>query len=54
LGAGARGRHDPAFVLFDTEENGRVAEATFNRLRDMPDAPAEFISVDVCEVIGQA
>ena len=43
-----------SFWLFDTEESARAAEATFNRLRDMPDAPAAFISVDVCEVIGQA
>ncbi len=42
------------FWLFDTEANARVAEATFNRLRDMPDAPATFVSVDVCEVVGQA
>jgi hypothetical protein len=42
-----------SFWLFDTEENARAAEATFNRLRDMPDAPATFVSVDVCEVIGQ-
>jgi hypothetical protein len=43
-----------SFWLFDTEANARVAEATFNTLRDMPDAPATFVSVDVCEVIGQA
>jgi hypothetical protein len=43
-----------SFWLFDTEENARSAEATFNTLRDMPDAPATFVSVDVCEVIGQA
>jgi hypothetical protein len=43
-----------SFWLFDTEENARAAEATFNRLRDMPQAPATFISVDVCEVVGQA
>ena len=43
-----------SFWLFDTEENARAAEATFNRLRDMPDAPATFVSVDVCEVIGHA
>jgi hypothetical protein len=43
-----------SFWLFDTEENARAAEATFNRLREMPDAPATFVSVDVCEVIGQA
>jgi hypothetical protein len=41
-----------SFWLFDTEENARVAEATFNTLREMPDAPATFISVDVCEIIG--
>jgi hypothetical protein len=41
-----------SFWLFDTEENARAAEATFNQLRDMPDAPATFISVDVCEVVG--
>jgi hypothetical protein len=43
-----------SFWLFDTEENARAAEATFNTLRGMPEAPATFISVDVCEVIGQA
>jgi hypothetical protein len=43
-----------SFWLFDTEENARAAEATFNQLRDMPDAPATFISVDVCEIIGHA
>jgi hypothetical protein len=31
-----------------------AAEATFNKLRDVPDAPAMFISVDVCEIVGQA
>ena len=30
-----------------------TAEATFQTLRDMPEAPATFVSVDVCEVIGQ-
>lgn len=43
-----------SFWLFDGEENARTAEATFNTLRDMPDAPASFVSVDVCEVVGQA
>ena len=43
-----------SFWLFDTEENARIAEATFNTLRDMPEAPAVFVSVDVCEVIGEA
>jgi hypothetical protein len=40
--------------LFDTEENARAAEATFNRLREMPEAPATFVSVDVCEIVGHA
>jgi hypothetical protein len=43
-----------SFWLFDTEEHARAAEATFNTLRDMPDAPATFISVDVTEIVGQA
>jgi hypothetical protein len=43
-----------SFWLFDTEQNARGAEKTFNRLREMPDAPATFLSVDVCEVVGQA
>jgi hypothetical protein len=43
-----------SFWLFDSEGNARAAEATFNRLRDMPDAPATFVSVDVCEVVGHA
>jgi hypothetical protein len=43
-----------SFWLFDTEEHARAAEATFNTLRAMPEAPAVFISVDVCEIIGQA
>ena len=43
-----------SFWLFDTEEDARAAEVTFKTLRDMPDAPATFVSVDVCEVIGQA
>ena len=40
--------------LFDTEQDTRAAEATFNQLRDMPDAPAVFVSAAVCEVVGQA
>jgi hypothetical protein len=43
-----------SFWLFDTDKNARAAEATFNQLRNMPDAPATFVSVDVCEVVGQA
>ena len=42
-----------SFWLFDSEENARAAEATFSSLRDMPDAPPTFVSVDVCEIIGQ-
>jgi hypothetical protein len=42
-----------SFWLFDTETDARVAQTTFNSLRDMSDAPAEFISADVCEVISQ-
>lgn len=33
-----------SFWLFDTEENARAAEVTFNSLRDMPNAPATFVS----------
>ena len=43
-----------SFWLFATEEDARTAEATFATLREMPDAPATFISVDVCEIVGQA
>jgi len=43
-----------SFWLFDTEENARAAEAAFSKLRAMPDAPATFISVDVCEIVGNA
>jgi hypothetical protein len=43
-----------SFWVFDTEENAWAAKATVNLLRDMPDAPVTFISVDVCEVVGQA
>jgi hypothetical protein len=43
-----------SFWLFDTEEHARAAEATFTMLRTMPEAPATFISCDVCEVVGQA
>jgi hypothetical protein len=42
------------FWLFEDEASARAAEATFNMLRDMPDAPATFVSVDVCEVVGHA
>ena len=43
-----------SFWLFETEADARAAEATFNTLRDMPDAPATFVSVDVCEVVAHA
>ena len=43
-----------SFWLFDTEEHARAAEATFLTLRDMPDAPAVFLSVDVCEIVAHA
>ena len=42
-----------SFWLFDAEEHARAAEATFVTLRDMPDAPATFVSAEVCEVIGK-
>jgi hypothetical protein len=42
-----------AFWLFDAEEDARAAETVFNSLRDMSEAPARFISADVCEVIAQ-
>jgi hypothetical protein len=42
------------FWLFDSEDNACAAQATFNTLRDMSDAPAEWVSCDVCEVIGEA
>ena len=40
--------------LFDSEDDARAAEVTFNSLRGMPEAPATFISADVCEVVGRA
>ncbi len=42
-----------SFWLFETEADARAAETMFNSLRDMPEAPAEFVSADVCEVISQ-
>jgi hypothetical protein len=41
-----------SFWLFETEEDARAAETVFRSLREMPQAPAEFISADVCEVIA--
>jgi hypothetical protein len=43
-----------SFWLFGTEESARAAELAFSQLRDLPDAPATFLSVEVCEIIGQA
>jgi hypothetical protein len=43
-----------SFWLFDGEEGARAAEATYLTLKEMPDAPATFISVDVCEVVAHA
>jgi len=43
-----------SYWVFDTEANARAAEATFNSVRDMPDAPVVFVSCDVCEIIGEA
>ena len=53
----ARGGSDNvqhSFWLFDSEENARLAHTTFSGLREMPDAPATLVSVDVCEVVGEA
>jgi hypothetical protein len=43
-----------SFWLFDTEEHARSAADTFTSLRDLPDAPAVFVSCDVCEIVGEA
>ena len=43
-----------SFWLFEGEEGARAAEASYQSLREMPDAPASFISVEVCEIVGQA
>ena len=32
----------------------QVAEVTFNSLGDMPEAPAVYVSVGVCGVVGEA
>jgi hypothetical protein len=42
-----------SFWLFEAEEDARAAGIVFESLRDMPQAPAVFISADVCEVIAQ-
>ena len=42
-----------SFWLFEAEEDARAAETVFSSLRDMSEAPARFISADVCEVIAR-
>jgi hypothetical protein len=42
-----------SFWLFDTEENARAAAAMFGK-GPPPGAPATFVSVELCEVVGQA
>jgi hypothetical protein len=42
-----------SFWLFDSEADARAAEVVFSSLRDLPDAPAVFVSVEVCELIAQ-
>ncbi len=46
------GEIQQALWLFDTEGEARQASVAFEGLREMPDAPSEFLSSDVCEVIG--
>ena len=41
-----------SFWLFETEADARSAEATVKTRRTMREAAAEFVSVDVCEVVG--
>jgi hypothetical protein len=42
-----------SFWLFEAEEDARAAETVFSSLREMPEAPARFISADVCDVIAE-
>ena len=42
-----------SFWLFENEDDARAAETVFNSLRDMPQAPAVFVTADVCNVIAQ-
>ena len=42
-----------SFWLFETEADARSAEVIVNTLRNMPEAPAELVSVDVCEIVGR-
>jgi hypothetical protein len=41
------------FWLFDSEPHARSAEALVKTLRDLPEAPAVFVGVDLCAVVGQ-
>jgi heme-degrading monooxygenase HmoA len=41
-----------SFWLFETEADARAAETVMNSLREMPEAPAEMVSTEVCEVIS--
>ena len=43
-----------ALWLFDLKDEAHHAKVSFEALREMPDAPSEFVSSDVCEVIGHA
>jgi hypothetical protein len=51
LGGGPLRQH--SFWLFETEEDARAAEHVFSSLRESPQAPAVFVSADVCEVIAR-
>jgi hypothetical protein len=42
-----------SFWLFEREDDARAAETVFNSLRELPEAPAVFVSAEVCEVIAQ-
>jgi hypothetical protein len=42
------------FWLFESEADARAAESIAVTLREMPEAPAIFLSADVCEIVGVA
>jgi hypothetical protein len=42
------------YSLFETGADARNAEAVVTTLRDMPEARAVFVSVDVCEIDDHA
>jgi hypothetical protein len=42
-----------SFWIFDTEQNARAAAAMFAK-GPPPGAPATLVSVEVCEIVGQA